>query len=633
MAPVRHDADLFRPMYQIIRRINLGVDVHTALGVLTQGVVDVVGFQVAAISWLTDALDFEIVSVAGREDARAELMGTRVSLAEMEVELAASDQSGSLFFLPAGRLGEGVGGWIPDLSDVTRGPGQWEGEDTLRCLLSSPEGELLGVLSVDLPDDGMRPAAPRRELLEMYADLAGLALNQARRATALEEQVRLSSAVQAALLSTEADHDLGSLVAACAPSFSSVLQASTFWVRIIDQQNPGHPGEMAGVPTGTVPAATAEILAHAAADARAAWDAGVVATAFLRHGRWVSSTSPWNETQERIRVVEGRAGWVRRSTSESNPVADEQTDLTEFLESIGVSRLLMCPVGVGPDCFGYFVACRDNESGWSAEELEAAARLGRHLGQAVLSVRLLERERVLVQQLKALDGYKNDLVSTVSHELRTPLTSVVGHLELIEDAMTAGAVVGSDAFEVVHRNLQRVLRLTDELLILKRIDAAVGSEPGILDLRLVARDVVSSLQPQAKAQGVSLRLAPHGGPVLITGNGGELERVVLNLVDNAIKYTPAGGLVEVALERSARFVRLVVADSGMGISADDQEELFGEFFRSTNPSALALPGTGLGLSIVRRIVQRHGGSIRVTSAPGEGSTFAVRLPLSHTRDG
>ncbi|MAS56843.1 MAG: hypothetical protein CMJ44_19870 [Pimelobacter sp.] len=632
MAPVRHEVDLFRPMYQIIRRINLGVDVHTVLSVLTQGVVDVVGFQVAAISWLTDALDFEIVSVAGRDDAREQLMGTRVSLAEMEAELRASDQSGCLFFLPAGRLGEAAGGWIPDVSDVAPQPGKWLGEDTLRCLLRSPEGELLGVLSVDLPDDGLRPTAARRELLEMYADLAGLALNQARRATALEERVRLSGAVQAALLSTDADHDPARLVATSASAFSSVLRASTLWVRVIDPQNPGHPGEVAAVPAGTVPLASPEVLAHAAADARAAWDAGVVATAFLRDGRWASSTSAWSETPERIRVVEGRAGWVRRSTSEPIPISEDQAGLMQFLEAVGASSLLMCPVGVGSDCFGYFVACRDDESVWSDEEIEASARLGRHLGQAVLSVRLLERERVLVQQLEALDGYKNDLVSTVSHELRTPLTSVVGHLELIEDAVTAGVQVGDNAFEVVQRNLRRVLRLTDELLTLKRIDAAAGTDPGILDLRLVARDVVASLQPQADAQRVSLRLAPHGGPVLITGNGAELERVVLNLVDNAIKYTPAGGVVEVSIERTARFVRLVVADSGIGISPGDQEELFAEFFRSTNPTALAVTGTGLGLSIVRRIVQRHGGSIRVTSAPGEGSTFTVRLPLSHTRD-
>ncbi len=631
MAPVRHEADLFRPMYQIIRRINLGVDVHTALEVVTEGVVDAVGFQVAAISWLTDALDFEIVSVAGSDDARAQLMGARTALARMETELAASDQSGALFFLPAGRLAEASDGWIPELPDLPPAPGRWEPEDTLRCLLRSPEGELLGLLSVDLPDDGLRPSTARREVLEMYADLAGLALSQARRSTALEERVQLSSAVQAALMSTDTGQDLDTLVSSCAPAFSGALQTDTFWVRVTDAQNPGHPGHQASVPAGAAPVAGAEILAHAASDARAAWADGVVSTATLRNGGWFASASAWTEARERIEVVEGRAGWVRRGTGPPVPIPGDQVALVSYLHSLGLSNLLMCPVGVGADCFGYFVGGRSDDRAWSEEEIEAAARMGRHLGQAVLSVRLLERERVLVQQLESLDQYKNDLVSTVSHELRTPLTSVVGHLELLEDAVTEGAPVDHATFHVLHRNLRRVLTLTDELLMLKKIDGGAGTGNTVVDLRLVARDVVASLQPQAGTAGVSLRLAPLGGPVLITGNVVELERVVLNLVDNAVKYTPSDGEVEVTIEHTSRFVRLVVKDSGIGISANDQEELFAEFFRSTNPTALAMPGTGLGLSIVRRIVQRHGGSIRVTSAPGEGSTFAVRLPLSHTR--
>ena len=104
--------------------------------------------------------------------------------------------------------------------------------------------------------------------------------------------------------------------------------------------------------------------------------------------------------------------------------------------------------------------------------------------------------------------------------------------------------------------------------------------------------------------------------------------MALNLVGNAVKYSRRGDTVTVSTERTERFVRLVCHDTGIGISKADQEELFTEFFRSTNPDALTQPGTGLGLSIVRRIVQRHGGSIRLESDLGVGSTFTVRLPLS-----
>lgn len=634
MARVRDEVDLFRPMYQIIRRINLGVDVRAALEAVTQGVVEGVGFQVAAISWLTRELEFEIVSVTGSDEARAHLLGSRVPLAAMEVELRASDQSGSLLFIPAGRLVESLDGWIPDVTaapDASPTTGRWDPEDTLRCLLRSPDGELLGLLSVDLPYDGMRPSEARRELLEMYADLAGLALSNARRAMALEERVRLASAVQAALVSGDGGLDLNGLVAASTPPIAHALRASTFWLRIIDPQDPSHPGVVGRVPAGES-VATPAVLAQASADARAAWDAGEILTASISSQQWVSVSSARNDEGERVGVAEGRAGWVRRRATAPPTLGPGQEGVLAFLEPMGVRYLMLCPVGVGTELFGYFVACRADELPWSSEDVKAAGRIARHLGQAVLSAQLLERERVLVQQLEALDQYKNDLVSTVSHELRTPLTAVIGHLELLEDALVAGDLqAGGASFEVIHRNLRRVLGLTDELLLLKKISDGGEEDTAVVDLRQIALDVVSSLRPHADAEGVTLRLAPHGGPVLITGNLVELERVVLNLVDNAIKYTADGGEVEVATEHSARFVRLVVRDTGLGISPDDQEELFSEFFRSTNPDALALPGTGLGLSIVRRIVQRHGGSIRVISAPGEGSTFTVRLPLSHTR--
>ena len=630
MNPVRHEVDLFRPIYQIIRRINLGVDVRTALEEVTQGVVEAVGFQVAAISWLTADLEFEIVSVSGSEDARAKLLGSRVSLAAMEVELRASDRWGSLLFIPAGRLVEALDGWIPEVADAPLMPGRWEPEDTLRCPLRSPDGELLGLLSVDLPDDGMRPSPQRRELLEMYADLAGLALSNARRATALEERVRLAGAVEAALVSTNGGLDLAGLVASSAGPIAEALGASTFWLRITDPQSPGH-GVVARVPDGTLVTDSA-LLAHVAADARAAWDRGEISIAAIHSQQWLSVSSARTDEVERVRVADGRAGWVGRRAATMTDLDAAQDRVLAFLEPLGVRHLVMCPVGVGAECFGYFVACRADDVPWSAEDIEAAGRLARHLGQSVLSAKLLERERVLVQQLEALDQYKNDLISTVSHELRTPLTAVIGHLELLEDAFAAGDLQsGRVGFEVIHRNLRRVLGLTDELLLLKKISDSGDEDIGVVDLRQIALDAVTSLRPQAEAKGVRLTLAPHGGPVLITGTLPELEQVVLNLVDNAIKYTPTGGEVDVATEHSTRFVRLVVRDSGLGISANDQEELFSEFFRSTNPDALAMPGTGLGLSIVRRIVQRHGGSIRVVSAPGEGSTFTVRLPLSHTR--
>jgi signal transduction histidine kinase len=114
----------------------------------------------------------------------------------------------------------------------------------------------------------------------------------------------------------------------------------------------------------------------------------------------------------------------------------------------------------------------------------------------------------------------------------------------------------------------------------------------------------------------------------VLGAATELDQVVANLVGNAVKYTPDGGSVTVSLSRSGDEVVLQVADTGIGISAEDQEQLFTEFFRSNNPQAVAQPGTGLGLTIVARIVARHGGRLHLTSELGAGSTFRVVLPAA-----
>ena len=114
---------------------------------------------------------------------------------------------------------------------------------------------------------------------------------------------------------------------------------------------------------------------------------------------------------------------------------------------------------------------------------------------------------------------------------------------------------------------------------------------------------------------------------MVVGERDELDRMVLNLISNAIKYTPDGGMVTVSCSIEGEHAVLVCQDDGIGISSDDQARLFDEFFRSGDPAARARPGTGLGLSIVRRVVQRHHGTVTVTSERGSGSTFTVRLPV------
>jgi signal transduction histidine kinase len=147
-----------------------------------------------------------------------------------------------------------------------------------------------------------------------------------------------------------------------------------------------------------------------------------------------------------------------------------------------------------------------------------------------------------------------------------------------------------------------------------------------VDLGAVSREVVVMFRPRADTQQVSLTFDLEERLPLVRGSAGDLERVVQNLVSNAVKFTPAGGRVAVSVASRRDRVVLECVDDGLGISQEDQESLFTEFFRGTNPQSLQVPGTGLGLSIAQRVVTRHGGRIDVESELGRGTSVRLLLP-------
>jgi signal transduction histidine kinase len=169
----------------------------------------------------------------------------------------------------------------------------------------------------------------------------------------------------------------------------------------------------------------------------------------------------------------------------------------------------------------------------------------------------------------------------------------------------------------------------DDVLLLARVsDPHHPLEPVPVDLRQMARDVVTLVESSARAESLTVRLALAEEELVVPGDPTELDRLLTNLVSNAVKYTEAGGTVLVSAIRRGSEVVLEVADNGFGISEQDQIGLFRPFYRTTNPDALNQPGTGLGLSIVATIVERHHGRVEVSSRLGEGTTFTVTLPAA-----
>jgi PAS domain S-box-containing protein len=244
----------------------------------------------------------------------------------------------------------------------------------------------------------------------------------------------------------------------------------------------------------------------------------------------------------------------------------------------------------------------------------------------------LEREQQAVDHLRALDDAKDDFVSTVSHELRTPLTSIIGSIELLEDGM-AGQLepAQKQMVDVIERNAERLLAMANDLLTLASYESAVQPvsrlEP--LDLREVVRASHASVTGLLASRHLDLQAELPDDVVVVLGEAAYLERAVTNLLSNAIKFTRDGGLVTTRLILGDDGTcRLSVTDTGVGIPADEVQDVFQRFFRSSNVRADAIQGTGLGLSIVRSIVERHHGHIDVESRQGEGTTFTITLPLA-----
>ncbi|MFF5292093.1 sensor histidine kinase [Paractinoplanes globisporus] len=267
----------------------------------------------------------------------------------------------------------------------------------------------------------------------------------------------------------------------------------------------------------------------------------------------------------------------------------------------------------------------------------AALALGREtarmraacLATAAETERSRRREDELMARMRALDAAKTDFMATVSHELRTPLTSISGYVELLRDAEPDEL---SDAqrrmLEVIARNARRLRELIEDILTLSRIESGgFRSEPGEVDLAQVVERAITEIGPVAAKASVGLH-AEVRGPLPLRGDGVQLDRVLANLLGNAVKFTPAAGTVTVRAAHDAGEAVLVVADTGMGIPESEQKALFVRFFRATNAIRRAVPGTGLGLAICRKIVDNHGGTIAVASAENMGTTVTVRLPAS-----
>ena len=571
---------------------------RASLQVIAEAVAAFARFESSAISVEHDGV-LEVVAASGNNGVVEAMLGTELPVEVLVAELAKADHWGALHFVPHDRVGADVldYSFVSDMVPLDA-TDAWHPLDLLMAPFYNDAGVLCGLLSVDLPLDGRRPDAAQIEVLNKYAEVTRCAVLLAREREELAERVRLATAARDLVRRAAAGLSLDLVIEECRAAMVSCFGAVGMWIQTFDD------------------------------------DGWADSTWYSERGHDLPLFPELVEVGTRA----ARRFWADQYVAHFSGdrmvhtgLTAEDADLTlAFLTSIDVGAILFVPLGAGHDCLGFLVLSRTPEApDWSEIESRAAMDIGLDLGRVVANARRLEREHELVAELQALDTYKSQLICTVAHELRNPLGATVGNLELIETEVSTDG--GARALRGATRGTRRMERVIDDLLAMAQVgDPLAHFDEHLFDLCETATDVVEEHAPAAARRQIDVVVRRPDEPLLFRGDPGQLHRAVSNLVSNALKYSPDRGTITLTLTEDDDGVRVSCRDDGIGISAADQKRLFTEFFRSTNPTALALPGTGLGLAITERIVRRHRGRINVVSELGAGATFTVFLPVSDT---
>ncbi|GAB2775735.1 hypothetical protein GCM10027020_31200 [Nocardioides salsibiostraticola] len=566
---------------------------------MAEGVATFAGFGIATML-IMDGDMSECVAVAGEEQPSG-VLGSRAPSRFLREALEASEHWGPLRFLSHENLDPAAiaHAIVPDLP-VSDDPEDWHPLNSLVLPICDREGNLRAALAIDAPLDGRIPNSEQRRQLENYSIHARRAILTTLDREKLAERIAVSGAARRVVRAASGALSLAEVLEKSKAALLEGFAADELWWQLL-----------------TVPASLQPLLDSLEIDKPPGLHERTPDLA-----RAVAQQA-WRDQS----VIVARAGQGIHAPEAYEPEILQAAE--EFLARDETGSLLVIPLGAGEDCLGMVVLHRRDGSGWTTVETEEALDVGHDLGRALLNAHNYEGELAQVRRLQAMDTYKSQLISTVSHELRTPLTSIVGNLEILQelisdadlDPMLARAAAATD------RGAQRLGAIVEDLLLLSRVtDPNASMSRERVDLGEIVADVLALHSTTARQQGIEVVVASASEPVILLGVASELDRVVVNLVSNAVKYSPSGSTVRVSMENIGKEAVLVVADDGYGISQADQKKLFREFFRSNNPKTIQVRGTGLGLAIVQRIVDRHGGRIELSSQLGVGSEFRVYLP-------
>lgn len=258
---------------------------------------------------------------------------------------------------------------------------------------------------------------------------------------------------------------------------------------------------------------------------------------------------------------------------------------------------------------------------------EISDRLRQNDQMAVDDLRMRASELAQAyQKLAEQEVARREFLTNIAHELRTPLMVATGYLQMLQKGILSGDPLTA-GIETVYRNVQQINALVNDILFLQEMDLVLPDFQAV-DLNEVARLVVDRYSEKAKERNVKLRLQLSPGLPPVSGDAKSLERALMALVDNAIKFSPQGGDVEVRLSSNENKVVVAVEDHGIGISKENQSRVFDRFYHLERSGDNLFGGIGLGLAITRQVIEQHQGTLGFTSTPGKGTTFTITLKKS-----
>jgi signal transduction histidine kinase len=315
-------------------------------------------------------------------------------------------------------------------------------------------------------------------------------------------------------------------------------------------------------------------------------------------------------------------------------LAERYPKLAAMPDSTGNTSVAAIPLSVNGRASGVLGLSFAPVQLFTPEDRTFLLTLARQCGLALERARLYEAEQASRAEAQEAVRVRDAFFSVASHELRNPLTSLLGNAQLLQRRLMREDTRSERDQRTVALIVEQAARLNtmiSEMLDVTRIETGqLSIERTLLDLCVLARRVVAEVQPMLSQHTVTY--SDPEVPLNISGDALRLEQVLQNLIQNAIKYSPAGGPVTVRVEQRDRMACVAVSDQGIGIPQDALPRLFQRFYRAANVDAGGIKGLGIGLYVVKEIVTLHGGAVTLDSVEGIGSTFTICLPLAHASE-